>query len=74
LLDQVAALIFDRDDTTRLSNNYIDDAPMLRTWTALLEDDANCRDLVFVCPDGRVKAHMCVLKTAVPDFLDTSIC
>lgn len=73
MMDQVASLIFDRDDTTRLSNNKINDAPTLRTWTALLEDDANCSDLVFVCPDGRVKAHLCVLKTAVPDFLDASM-
>jgi len=38
-------------------------------WRGILEDNnSSYTDLVFVCPDGTVKAHKCVLAVSVPYF------
>mmetsp|Transcript_37 Transcript_37/g.54 ORF Transcript_37/g.54 Transcript_37/m.54 type:complete len:422 (-) Transcript_37:36-1301(-) len=38
------------------------------TWKALFEKDNSFSDLVFVCPDGRVNAHKCILAAATSYF------
>jgi len=42
---------------------------VVNLWKGILENkDSSFSDLVFVCPDGQVKAHKCVLVAATPYF------
>lgn len=76
MMDCVATMILSTDKKTsghvkeKCSETALSPVPtkVKNTWKALFEDDKSFSDLVFVCPDGRVKAHKCVLAAATSYF------
>jgi len=67
MMDEVAAIIFSQGSGNK-SKQKAAGSFAKRVWKKMLLDEPSYSDIVFVCPDGKVKAHKCVLATAVPYF------
>lgn len=67
MMDEVAAIIFSQEAESKVKQKAAGSFAK-RVWKKMLSDEPSYSDIVFVCPDGKVKAHKCVLATAVPYF------
>jgi hypothetical protein len=73
-MDEVASIILEADAQRRENGNGLETTQTasipketLSTYASLL-DDTDYTDIVFVCPDGEIPAHKCVLAASVPYF------